>query len=74
MKRDLLHQELKVGDYVAYNDGYIYLGKIIKITPIMIQVSKVKNPMTTVRRYPHDLIKINEQYEHAKSMNPEEFI
>lgn len=69
---DLLHQELEIGDWVVgHRVGSSYKGirilRIISFTPKLVRTEQGLHSS-------NDLVKINLQYEHAKSLNPEHFI
>ena len=64
-KKDVRGKELFIDDLVAYaGQGYvsIYIGKIARFTPKMVVVASPpskKGYVSTARKYPRDLVKID---------------
>ena len=79
MIKDILHQEIQVGDIVAFNPptykGLVY-GCVIRLSPkgaTMKYLDWVGNKLEC-NRNAKDIIKITEQMKIAKDVNPELFI
>jgi hypothetical protein len=67
--KDLMGVEIEIGKPVAYPHGnFLKIGFVEKLTPKMVRIKKLvdkKRPdyrsSTTVVKYPHDIIMLNEK-------------
>lgn len=60
--KDKLGQEITIDDFVTFPaSNTLYLGKVIKINPKMIKVTKIPSSKYggTWNKYPDDIIKID---------------
>lgn len=75
--RDLIHQEIKVGDMVAYigtGTKKLFFGKVVNITRTGVTVeSKIANN-NKLSRSRSQFVKINEQLRISMEENPEYFV
>lgn len=73
--RDLIHQVLELGDTVVFQiPRYrgIYIGTVSKLYPKSVDIKHGKQISEKVHTV--NVVKINEQYQTAKDLNPEYFI
>lgn len=78
MIKDILHQEIQVGDIVAFNPpvykGLVY-GYVIRLTPKGATMKYFeRNIQKECNRSASEIIKITDQMKIAKDVNPELFI
>lgn len=64
---DLLHRPVGCGDYVALSHhNSLYIGKVMKVTPKMFVIDTIRGSPdsyghTGIRKYPIQLVKVDEQ-------------
>jgi hypothetical protein len=61
--QDVLGQELKVDDCVAFADsGTMFIGKIKKLNPKLITIAKLGGMWSfTIRKYPSDIVRLEDE-------------
>ena len=77
MTIDCMHQEIQIGDWVAFNPPTykgLEIGKVTKLTPKGCTCIYGKNLTSQCNRNSNDVLKVTEQIRIAKETNPELFI
>lgn len=77
MTTDCMHQEIKLGDWVAFNPPVykgLSIGKVTRLTPKGVSCKYGKDLKSECNRHSADVLVVTDQVRIAKIANAEMFI
>lgn len=77
MTTDCMHQEIQIGDWIAFNPPRykgLLIGKVTRLTPKGVSCKYGKDLRQECNRHSSDVIVVTDQIRIAKDKNPELFI